>query len=88
MVLNGYSRFPRAIGTAPVYDLNDHQVGVMQKLLADPDGQPTAIQIWLPAGKTLTVAASNVSYDEQHNIVTVGLADSELGVGKAFAPSR
>jgi hypothetical protein len=34
MVLNGYSRFPRAIGTAPVYDMNEHRVGSMQKLVA------------------------------------------------------
>lgn len=55
----------------------------MQKLLAAPDGQPTAIEIWLPIERTLTVSASNVSYDEQHNIVTVGLTDAELGQEKS-----
>ena len=80
MVLNGYSRFPQAIGTAPVFDVDAHQVGSMQKLVAAPDGQPSAIEIWLPSGRTFTVAASNVSYDEQHNNVTVGLDDVQLGL--------
>jgi type IV pilus biogenesis protein CpaD/CtpE len=83
MVLNGYSRFPRAIGTAPVYDMNEHRVGSMQKLLAASDGQPSAIEIWLPSGRTFPVAASNVSYDEQHNSVTVGLDDTQLGLNTA-----
>jgi hypothetical protein len=83
MVLNGYSRFPHEIGTASVNDLNGHRIGSMQKLLAAPDGQPTAIEIWLPIERTLTVSASNVSYDEQHNIVTVGLTDAELGQEKS-----
>lgn len=80
MVLNGYSRFPNAIGSAPVYDMNAHQVGSLQKLQAAPDGQPSAIQVWLPSGRTFTVTASNVSYDEQHNSVTVGLDDAQLGL--------
>jgi hypothetical protein len=83
MVLNGYSRFPREIGNAPVYDLNAHRVGLMQKLHADPDGQPRTIEIWLPAGHIMTVAASNVSYDEQNNVVTVGLTDAQLGLNMA-----
>jgi type IV pilus biogenesis protein CpaD/CtpE len=83
MVLNGYSRFPLAIGTAPVNDMDNHRVGSMQKLLATPDGQPSAIEIWLPSGHTMTVAASNVSYDEQHNSVTVGLNDAQLGLNTA-----
>ncbi len=78
MVLNGYSRFPRTIGTAPVFDMDARRVGSMQKLLTSPDGQPSAIEIWLPSGQTFTVAASNVSYDEQHNSVTVGLDDTQL----------
>ena len=85
MVLNGYSRFPHVIGTAPVFDVDTHQVGSMQKLLTNPDGQPRAIEIWLPSGRTFTVAASNVSYDEQHNSVTVGLDDAQLGLNTAPA---
>jgi len=80
MVLNGYSRFPRQIGTAPVFDMDAHRVGSLQKLLASPDGQPSAIEIWLPSGQTFTVAASNVGYDEQHNSITVGLDDKQLNL--------
>jgi hypothetical protein len=80
MVLNGYSRFPHQIGTAPVFDMDAHRMGTLQKLLASPDGQPSAVEIWLPSGRAFTVAASNVSYDEQHNSVTVGLDDKQLNL--------
>lgn len=80
MVLNGYSHYPRNIGTAPVYDLNGHRVGLVQKLEADPSGKPTAMEIWFPTGRTMTVAASNIGYDEQQNIVTIGLTDAQLGL--------
>ncbi len=80
MVLNGYSRFPRNIGSAPVYDLDGHRVGLVKALSADPTGKPSAIEIWFPTGRTLTVAASNISYDEQQDIVTAGLTDAQLGV--------
>lgn len=82
MVLNGYSRFPSQIGTAPVYDLEAHRVGLPQKLLASPDGQPTGIDVWLMAGRTLSVSAFNVSYDEQRNTVTIGFTDTQLGLDK------
>jgi hypothetical protein len=82
MVLNGYSKFPRNIGTAPVYDLDGHRVGQIQKLDADPSGKPTALEIWLPSGHTVTVEASNISYDEQQNIITAGLSDAQLGVSQ------
>ena len=80
MVLNGYSRYPHQIVIASAFDIDAHRVGSLQNLLADPDGQPSAIEIWLPSGKTFTVAASNVSYDEQHNSVTVGLDDNQLNL--------
>lgn len=80
MVLNGYSKYPRTIGTASVFDMDAHRVGSLQNLLANPDGQPSAVEIWLPSGETFTVAASNVSYDEQHNSVTVGLHDKQLNL--------
>jgi hypothetical protein len=68
------------IGTAPVYDMDAHRVGSMQKFLVNPDGQPSAIEIWLPSGRTFTVAASNVSYAKQHNSVTIGLDDAQLSL--------
>jgi hypothetical protein len=80
MVLNGYSRYPRKIGSAPVYDLDGHRVGLIQKLDADSGGKPTAMEIWLPTGRVLTVAASDISYDEQQNTVTAGLTDAQLGI--------
>jgi hypothetical protein len=80
MVLNGYSRYPHNIASAPVYDLDGHRVGLIQKLEADPTGKPSAIVILLASGRTLTVEASNISYDEQRNIVTAGLNDAQLGL--------
>lgn len=80
MVLNGYSRFPRNIGAAPVYDLDGHRVGLVQKLDVDQTGKPSAMEIWLPSGRTITVEASNIGYDEQRNIVTAGLTDAQLGI--------
>ena len=85
MVLNGYSRFPHQIGTAPVFDMDANRVGSLQKLLTSSDGQPSAVEIWLPSGHTFTVAASNVSYDEQHNSVTVGLDDKQLNLNPPVA---
>lgn len=82
MVLNGYSRYPRNIGKAAVYDLDGHSVGSVQKLNADPSGKPSGIGIWLPSGRTVDVGASNVGYDEQVNVVTVGLTDAELGLAQ------
>jgi len=87
MVLNGYSRFPRNIGKAPVYDLNGHRVGRVQKLDADPTGKPTALVIWLPSGRTVTVVASIIGYDEQRNIITAGLTDAQLGLKPAPGPA-
>lgn len=86
MVLNGYSRFPRNIRTAPVYDLEGHRIGLIQKLDADPTGKPVALKIWLPSGHSVTVAASKVSYDQQDNILIAGLTDAQLSVGP-LAPS-
>jgi hypothetical protein len=85
MVLNGYSRFPRNIGSAPVYDLDAHRVGLVKALNADRTGKPASIEIWLPTGRTLTVVASNVGYDEQQNIVTAGLTDAQLGIAPSSA---
>jgi hypothetical protein len=83
MVLDGYSQYPRKIGIAPVFDLDGHRVGVIQKLDADPAGKPTAMEIWIATGKIFTVAASNISYDEQQNIVTAGLTDAQMGIAPA-----
>jgi hypothetical protein len=80
MALNSYSRFPRNIGAAPVFDLNAHRVGLVKTLTADPAGKPASIEIWFPTGRTMTVAASNIGYDEQRNIVTAGLTDAQLGL--------
>ncbi len=80
MVLNGYSRFPNNIGSAPVYDVDGHRVGLVKALDADPIGKPNAMEIWFPTGRILRVLASNISYDEQRNIVTAGLTDTELGI--------
>jgi hypothetical protein len=85
MVLNGYSRFPHNIGSAPVYDLDGHRVGFVKALDADPTGKPAAIEIWLPSGGTLSVAASNIGYSEQQNIVTAGLTDAQMGIS---APTK
>jgi hypothetical protein len=87
MALNSYSRFPRNIGSAPVYDLNGHRVGQIQKLDTDPTGKPAGLEIWLPSGRTVTVVASNISYDEQQNIITAGLTDVELGLPPAPSPT-
>jgi hypothetical protein len=83
MVLNGYSRYPARIGSAPVYDINGHRVGLVQKLETGPMANPTAMTIWLSSGQQVRVAAPNISYDEQENIVTVGLTDAELGISKS-----
>ena len=83
MALNSYSRFPRNIGSAPVYDLNAHRVGLVKALNADAAGKPASMEIWLPSGRTLTVAASNIGYDEQQNIVTAGLTDTQLGLARS-----
>jgi hypothetical protein len=79
MVLNGYSQFPPNIGSAPVYDLQSHRVGLIQKLNADATGKPASILVWFPTGRSVTVSASNISYDEQQNTITAGLTDAEAG---------
>jgi hypothetical protein len=83
MALNSYSRFPRNIGSAPVYDLDAHRVGQVKALNADPAGKPASMEIWLPSGRTLTVPASNIGYDEQKNTVTAGLTDTQLGLARS-----
>jgi hypothetical protein len=87
MVLNGYSRFPRNIGSATVYDLDGHRVGLVKALNADPTGKPAAMDIWLPSGRSVTVEASNLSYDEQQNTITAGLTDAQFGVLQAPGPA-
>ncbi|HEY2007702.1 MAG TPA: hypothetical protein VGH23_01845 [Rhizomicrobium sp.] len=82
MALNSYSRFPHNIGSAPVYDLDAHRVGQVKALNADAAGKPASMEIWLPSGLTFTVPASNIGYDEQQNIVTAGLTDTQLGLAR------
>jgi len=79
MVLNGYSRLPRSIGTANVFDLEGDLIGRVQKFNVDQSGKPQGLGIWLSkSGNVIDVAASNISYDEQQNIVTIGLNRNQL----------
>jgi hypothetical protein len=79
MALNSYTWVPRNIGTANVLDLDGDLIGRVQKFNVDQSGKPQGLGIWLSgSGKVIDVAASNISYDEGQNIVTVGLNRGQL----------
>jgi hypothetical protein len=79
MALNSYTWVPRNIGTANVFDLDGDLIGRVQKFDVDQNGKPKGLGIWLSgSGKVIDVAASNISYDEQQNIVTVGLNRNQI----------
>jgi len=79
MALNSYTWVPRNIGTANVFNLDGDLIGRVQKFDVDRSGKPQGLGIWLSgSGKVIEVAASNISYDEQQNIVTVGLNRIQL----------
>jgi hypothetical protein len=79
MALNSYTWAPRNIGTANVVDLNGDLIGRVHKLDLDPTGKPQGLEVLLTGpGRVINVVANNVSYDEQQNIVTVGLGKEEI----------
>ena len=79
MALNSYTSAPRNIGSANVLDLNGDLIGRVQKLDLDPAGKPQGLEVLLTgSSRTINVVAYNVSYDEQQNIVTVGLDKQEV----------
>jgi hypothetical protein len=79
MALNSYTWAPRIIGSANVLDLNGDLIGRVQKLDVDQAGKPQGLEVLLTgSSRTINVVASNVSYDQQQNIVTVGLDKQEV----------
>lgn len=79
MVLNGYDHLPPNIKNAKVQDLNRDDIGTVMTVEVDRIGKPVKIKVLLSkSSKTISVAASDVSYDAQHNIVTIGLDRSEI----------
>jgi len=69
----------RNIGTASVLDLDGDVIGSVQKLDVDQTGKPQGLDVLLSGnGHVINVVASNVSYEEGQNVVTVGLNRSQI----------
>lgn len=80
MALNSYSIPPATIGSAKVLDLEGDMIGRVAKIRVAALSKPEGLDIWLSAsGKTISVAASNISYDELQNTVTLGIGRNQLG---------
>ena len=79
MALNSYTWSPRNISTASVQDLDGDVIGSVHKLELDQSGKPQGLVVLLSGSEhVINVAAHNVSYDEQQNIVTVGLDRNQV----------
>jgi hypothetical protein len=79
MVLNGYDRPPPNIGNAKVQDLNRDNIGTVIKVEVGRTGKPVALRVLLSKTRqAIIVMASNASYDEQHNIVTIGFDRNQI----------
>jgi hypothetical protein len=79
MALNSYTWVPGNIAKASVLDLNGDVIGHVQKLDLDQSGKPQGLEVALTGSDhVINVVAYNVSYDEQQNIMTVGLDKNQV----------
>jgi hypothetical protein len=79
MALNSYTSVPGNIAKASVLDLNGDVIGRVQKLDLDQSGKPQGLEVALSGSEhVINVVAYNVSYDEQQNVVTVGLDKNQV----------
>jgi hypothetical protein len=69
MALNSFSAVPPAITSAKVFDQRDRLFGAVKGIEPDASGKPDAISIQPTSGQLIVVAAGDVSYDQEHNIV-------------------
>lgn len=79
MALNSYCWAPPRIVTAPVTDLQNDMIGRVARLDLAGTGKPEGIEIYLTAsGRVIGVPSSNISYDEQKNVLTAGLDRAQV----------
>jgi hypothetical protein len=79
VALNGYRSTPPHIQSASIIDLNHDEIGTVRKVDIDGNGRPSGLVIQLsPSRRLISVPAYNVSYDEQHNVVTIGISRNQI----------
>jgi hypothetical protein len=78
MALNSYTSAPVRISSAKVLDLNGETIGHVERLGLDPAGKPQNLSVALTSGVAISIAANNASYDEQQNVVVIGLDHDQI----------
>ena len=68
------------LAALPVQDLSGQQFGLVQNVKMDTNGRPASIEVALnmPPGKTATISAAKVRYDQANNIVVAEVTPSEI----------
>lgn len=70
---------PSAIGNATVTSQTGEAVGIVQKVIAGPDGKPAMVNVALTANqKVVAIAAQELSYDASKNILVASLTTEQI----------
>ena len=83
MVLDSYTAPPKNIDSAQVFDQRGRLVGSVKGIVTDAAGKPDAISIQPSGGRPLmVVAAGDVSYDQERNIVVTAVEPQGIALAK------
>jgi hypothetical protein len=79
IALNSLPNPPATLATAHVADDKGIVVGAVQKVVMDPSGKPTTVDIaLLGSNAVVAVDASQFNYDQGHNILTAQLDAQQI----------
>jgi hypothetical protein len=83
MALDSYTASPKKIDSAQVFDQRGRLVGSVKGIVTDAAGKPDAISIQPSGGRPLmVVAAGDVSYDRERNIVVTAVEPQGIASAK------
>ncbi len=87
MALNSIAAVPAKIAGARVVDPKGAAVGSLVKVQTDAKGKPLKADIALTGGRTVTLDASALGYDQTANVVVTAMDRAQLA-GAGPAPAR
>jgi len=78
MALNSIATVPAKIAGARVVDPRGAAVGSLVKVQTDASGKPLKADIALTGGRTITLDASALGYDQSANVVVTAMDQAQL----------
>jgi len=78
MALNSIATVPAKIAGARVVDPKGVAVGSLVKVQTDAMGKPLKADIALTSGRTVTLDASALGYDQSANVVVTAMDQAQL----------